>query len=273
MHNLRSLVVHMDSSTQAMNRLATARQWAAGFGAQVTALYAVTPWLLKYPVATDMTGQIAAQLSEWDQERLSNTRSRVEAAIQGDPSARWAELGGQTPYDFARVGLCADLLVLGQRNAQDPAADDVPADFSAHAIVHSGTPALIVPTNEAPATLPRTIVLAWNNTRESARALKASLPLLGAATRIHVVCWRDEDEAGLSALMDYLQRHGLSCDVHLNAAPAPDLGMALLDFAIGKQADLIVMGCYGHSRAREWVFGGVTQFMLASTSIPTLMAH
>lgn len=273
MNSFRNILLHVDSSSQFMNRLAVARLYAARFGAEVTGLYAVTPWLLQYPAAIDGSGEIFAQLSAFDEERRTATRNDFLDATLGDSTVRWAQLRSQSPYDFALEALCSDLVVLGQRNDNDPARDDVPTDFAAHTLFKSGKPTLVVPVDQQTISFPSVVVVAWNNTRESARALCAALPILRHATLAHIVCWRQDEESGLSALAHHLGLHGVRFDLHVERETEGDIGADLLDFARRKRADLLIMGCYGHSRAREWVFGGVTKRVLKSTTLPVLMCH
>lgn len=272
---IRHILMHVDSSERVLNQLALCRSLSARFGAKVTAMYAVTPWLLRYPVYAEGLGAVAAQLSEWDVERLKTTEARITAAIAADKSIQWSKLESDSPFDFAKEAVYADLLVLGQRDPDDPAKDDVPSDFAPHAIVHSGRPALVLPPGEGDVNPPKIILVAWNGSRESAAALTAALPFLYGAKEVHVAhCSSDAaDEGGFSKLTYYLRLHGVEPLFHSLPSAGRDSGVALLDQAREVKADLLVMGCYGHSRAREWVLGGTTRTVLANATLPVLMAH
>jgi nucleotide-binding universal stress UspA family protein len=275
MNPIRHILMHVDSSDQVLNRLATCRALADRCGAKVTALYAVTPWLLLYPVSMDVGGSVAAQLSEWDADRLAATHERVSRAIEGDAAIRWAQLDSETPFDFSREALYADLMVLGRRPKDGPGKDDVPADFLSHVLFHSGKPALVLPPDVVVAQPPKTVLIAWKGTRESAAALTAAMPFIKEAKSVHVVLGRVgvQDDDGLDALDFHLRTHGISATFHSEPAGGTDAGPLLLDKAHALNADLLVMGCYGHSRAREWVLGGTTRTVLAHATLPVLMAH
>ncbi len=122
----------------------------------------------------------------------------------------------------------------------------------------------------------QTVVIAWKATREAARAVTAAVPLLQRAQRVHIVKWDDGQEAIEGARLDlagYLKLRGVEATWH-REGPEPDaLGEHLLSRAFDLEADLLVMGCYGHNRAREWVLGGTSRTVLESMTLPVLMAH
>ncbi len=275
MSSYRHILMHADSSVQAVNRVGVCRALAARFGAEVTVLYAVTPWLLRYPAALDASGAIATQLSQWDQERLTETHERILNAASGDSAVRWARLDEDSPLEFAKEALYADLLVLGQRLKDDPSREDVPPGFLSHVILRSGKPVLVLPPHQSDLPQPRVVLIGWNGTRESASALTASMPWLKEAQAVHVVCEQrpGQGDGEVQALDRLLRLHGLEATFHTPPPDERDAGQLLLDQARQLGADLLVMGCYGHSRAREWVLGGATRTVLEEATLPVLMVH
>jgi nucleotide-binding universal stress UspA family protein len=218
---------------------------------------------------------VATQLSQWDEERRQAAHDRVTKAIAGNDAIRWAQLEDQSPFDFAKEALYADLMVLGRRDQAGPGKDDVPADFLAHAILHSGKPALVLPGDVSFTQAPKVVLVAWNGSRESAHALTAAMPFIQEAEAVHVLHVQTgaRDEAGLDALAFQLRAHGIEASFRSVLGSGEDAGALLLDMARDLKADLIVMGCYGHSRAREWVLGGATRTVLSKAALPVLMAH
>jgi nucleotide-binding universal stress UspA family protein len=191
-------------------------------------------------------------------------------AGQQSPTARWLRQTGDEAYWVREYGRAADLLVVGH-----PADDQgVSIDTIEAALVGTGRPVLIVPA--APlASLPETIVIAWKAAPEAARAVTAAMPLLSRSKRILIVTVAEEpglsDEEG-ARLMTALGWHGLNASTrHLR----PDrLGAAdTLLAAAAEEGALVVMGAYGHSRLREWVFGGFTEHVLRRAAVPVLMMH
>ncbi|HXD42816.1 MAG TPA: universal stress protein [Ramlibacter sp.] len=276
---LTQLLVHLDATAHASRRLAVARAIAHGQGAALTALYAVTPALVEIPFAPDAGPNVAQVLCELDDERRANVRAGFDRANLEGLHAAWAEVRDYPVMPaFARQALYADLLVLGQHDGSDPAATGVPADFVESVLAESGKPALVLPYTQASASLGEIVVVAWKPTREAARAISAAVPLLQRAQRVHVVSWsRDEADViegnGLD-LDGYLKLRGIEPVWHREGGGEPDrLGDLLLSRAADLDADLLVMGCYGHSRAREWVLGGTSRTILQSMTLPVLMAH
>jgi nucleotide-binding universal stress UspA family protein len=127
-----------------------------------------------------------------------------------------------------------------------------------------------------PPVIGETAVIAWKPTREAALAISAAMPLLQRARRVHVLVWGREDagEGGhLLSLDGYLKLHGVDAVWHRHGAEPQALGELLLSRVCDLEADLLVMGCYGHSRAREWVLGGTSRTVLRSMTVPVLMVH
>jgi nucleotide-binding universal stress UspA family protein len=119
------------------------------------------------------------------------------------------------------------------------------------------------------------VLVAWRATRESAHALSTALPLLQSAKEVHLVAAADPDDPvpPMSALRTFLRMHGIE-RMHEHHAPHDrHAGEALLALAARVDAGLLVMGAYGHSRARELVLGGATRTVLASATVPVWMAH
>ncbi|MEO8021651.1 universal stress protein [Polaromonas sp.] len=276
--SLKQLLVHLDATPQAAQRLEAACRIGQVHGAAVTALYAVTPSFVALPFAPEIGSGVAASLHELDEELHTRARAAFDKALAAPGmKAAWAEVDNDPVMGvFAQQALYADLLVLGQATPAGERADGVPADFVESVLVSSGKPALVLPYIGAPSIIGETVVVAWKPTREAARAVSAALPLLQRAAQVHILSWSDGDEAvggeGLS-LGGYLALHGVKAIWHRETQVPDLLGELLLSRAFDLEADLLVMGCYGHSRAREWVLGGTSRTVLRSMTLPVLMAH
>ena len=141
-------------------------------------------------------------------------------------------------------------------------------------MVSAQCPVLIVPDalDHLDATGP--VVLAWNASAESARALRQSLPVLKAASMVHIVTV-GEDSADMpqTAASAYLSRHGVVSELLVEPAAGRKAHDVIAQVAHERGANLIVMGAYGRSRLRETLLGGVTRTLLARSGIALLMAH
>lgn len=180
----------------------------------------------------------------------------------------------------------ADLTVLSQPAPDDDSAAELPAEV----VLQAGGPVLVLPWSTPPAApvlpAPRHALLAWDASREAARALQSALPLLGKSGQVSVATF-DTHAASQVSLdarradpLPWLARHGVSAQQLTRAVEAPRLaqrrhpvGEALLSLVGESGADLLVMGAYAHSRVRELLLGGVTHTIFKSMTVPVLMAH
>ncbi len=276
---MRSLLVHLDASAACAVRLHIARQLAERHDASVTAVFAVVPGSSGLPSSFS-----AAAIAQAVQTIDIDGRHRARAALEkttsmGGPPVAWVESAAEAPLRaLARHGLFADLLVLGKRDPSGPHAEQLPADFAESVVIESGKPALVVPDGARADDIGRSIVIAWKPSRESARAVTAALPLLRNAHTVHVLMWQNKNDAATPAqhlgwLSTFLQTHGVAAQTHaLGSAPAR-IGAAILAQTQQLGGDLLVMGCYGHSRARELMLGGASRSVLNTMPLPVLMAH
>ena len=142
-----------------------------------------------------------------------------------------------------------------------------------------GRPVLIVPAGIASGAFGTRVLLAWDGGREAARAMFDALPLLRSAARVRVIWVAPATDPylpyglQLTDVLAMLARHGVEVEERTELHPRGSVGAALLDEAERFGADLLVMGCYGHSRLREFVLGGATRHVLEQASISVLMSH
>jgi nucleotide-binding universal stress UspA family protein len=276
--SIAQVLVHIDPSPGAALRLEVARTLAQQQGAALTALYAATPAFVDAPFAPGVGPEIAVAMRQLDDTYLARARDVFDDNQKSaQVRATWAEIRDDPVVAvFAQQALYADLLVLGQHYPTEQHGSYVPTDFAQSVMIASGKPTLMVPGIGAPAQIGQTVVIAWKPTREAARAVAAALPLLQGAQAVHVVSWDSlEEPVGGQPLnlSGYLNLHGIQTTWHHQGAETKDMGELLLSRAFDVQADLLVMGCYGHSRAREWVLGGVSRTILSAMTLPVLMSH
>lgn len=276
MNALGTILVHVDAGPHNVARLVAARELAARLDASVTALYAVMPSFIEVPFALEAAGPALDTLKALDDERLR----RAEEAVAGvratpGPAVHWAVAEGSAPLlGFLQQAWYADLLVLGQREPQ-PHASGTPADFVESVVIGSGRPALVLPHVGLPATIGSHVLLAWKEGPAAVHALAGAMPLLQRAARVTVVEWVPADAVapGPLDIRAHLARHGVKAELQRYGETPATTGELILSLAADLAADLVVMGCYGHSRAREWALGGATRTMLSSMTVPVLMAH
>jgi len=186
-------------------------------------------------------------------------------------STEWiGEVGLDTAW-IAEHGRTADLIVAGRgRQGSGSAMDVLEA-----ALMDSGRPVLVAP-RAVPASVGRTVCIAWKATREAAGAVSAAQPFIAQAERV-VILTIDEDNDGDDGSPKRLQRalrwHNPNVTMHRLVRERGSPAETLLQAAGRAEADLLVMGGYGHTRVREAMFGGFTRHVLERADLPVLMAH
>lgn len=267
----RSLVV-LDASPRSAVRLDLAKALARVHEGEVSVLYGVLPTLLAMPWAAGegMAGAASA-MAEIDEELRRRARAVFQAAGHAD-RLRWLD-GGHSPYwTLLQQSFTHDLLVLGQSDPDDARTGALPSDLVPAAITDSGRPTLVVPAAGDFDSTDGPVLVAWKPTREASRAVAAALPWLQRSPELHLAT-NGETAAALPALERWLQWQGVRGTVHRHRLPDGEVGDRLLSLATDVDAALLVMGCYGHSRAREWVLGGATRTVLRTMTLPVLMVH
>ncbi len=198
-----------------------------------------------------------------------------QASAAGLNSMEWRS-GTDDPVDaMALHSRYADLVVIGQADSSD--ASQAPLDLPERLVLAAGRPILMLPSAGSFATIGKRVLVAWNPSREAARAVTDAIPLLQQADTVHIVAVNPKaGDYGAVPGADiglYLARHGVRVEVNADHGAEIDVGNELLSRAADLDVDLIVMGGYGHSRLRELMLGGATRTILESMTVPVLMSH
>ncbi|MGZ8256030.1 MAG: universal stress protein [Burkholderiaceae bacterium] len=272
---IRSILMHADATTPWVQQLGFAAAVAGMFEADLTTLYAAESVWAEHPLAMVESPEANAILRGVEERRLRRARADYDlaaAAIGG--RLHWEEAGKRSPERaVTRRALTADLMILGQRPPVSAKEGGAGRHFVESVVMDSGRPAVVVPYISATAKAD-VVLVAWKDTRESARALTAAIPFLLRARRVHVATWSEPgSDAPEVDVLGYLRLHGIEATVQAHGAAPSQVGEAMLSLAADLSTDLLVMGCYGHSRARERVLGGATRSILETMTLPVLMAH
>jgi nucleotide-binding universal stress UspA family protein len=212
-------------------------------------------------------------------ERARKVADAFEAQVRElGPSSFESRIDEADPGPSLITNSCmADLVVIGQSDHHAP-NPTVPWGFPPLVLMGSGRPTLVVPRSGRFESVGDYVLVAWDGSREATRAATDALPLLQLARRVELVWFQ---EAGvrkayaalrMADFIVWLQRHGVNA-APLQVAGDGHIGKALIEQAVSRRADLIVMGAYGHSRLTELALGGVTRTMLEDMSVPVLMSH
>jgi nucleotide-binding universal stress UspA family protein len=274
-----SILVHLDSNRHAASRLALASQLAHSHECPLIGLmggYIPDPaWFYlmdnapRYIEADRQRRQLAR---ECIREQFDEATKHLSAGVE------WRSAEHDVLSTVLRESREAALVVAGQYDANDEESP-VAAQILEALLLESGRPVLVVPCEgQFPATGAR-VMLAWNGSREATRALHDALPMIGGA-KARVLCAQTAakearpDATPVAHAVRVLERHGVTVEVeHGPGGSDLTIGELLLSRAADFDADLIVMGAYGHGRMRELVLGGVTRTLLASMTVPVFFSH
>jgi len=187
-------------------------------------------------------------------------------------SAGWCEEAGESLPLLMRRARHRDLVVVGRQRRPN----HLPQDFLERLLLQTGRPTLIAPPL-APRTLTGTTMVCWKECVEAAHAVTAATPLLRRAERIVIVSVSENGGAGeLAAVSDVARQmawHGIRAETRCIAANGRSTAKMLSSAARDCQADLVVMGGYGHNRMREIIFGGCTDAFLRAADSAVLLVH
>lgn len=212
-------------------------------------------------------------------EKAHHIEARFREQLRrNDAQGDWEVATGQAADDIAHRSRTADVLVLGQADPDHPRPPRG-RHLIEDALVKSGRPLLLVPFAGQFGTIGTNVLIGWNGTREAARAAHDALVLIEPTATITVLTVKrgrsaDADAVPGADMAEHLARHGHNVSAARTVADASiSDGDALLAYASDISADLLVIGGYGHSRARELILGGVSRELLDHMTLPVLMSH
>lgn len=280
--HVKTVLAYLPSEELAEPVLQGAIALAKAHGAHIVGLHLEASYYPAYgEVAIAMPPDVIEQMRKPLRERAQKLEESFKARMADENiSSEWRS--GSTEYSslpgrIVDEAVSADMVLCPQ--VEPESVDVTTLDLPERLILEGGRPVLVLPPETAVQIPPRRVLIAWNNSPQAARAVFDSLDLMKDAEAITVLSLAgDADERRAAEehagkLAANLGRHGLHAKVDAvdigNRSASEYLRARLEDDG----ADLMVMGCYGHSRFRELVFGGVTRDMLGGIKTPTVMSH
>jgi nucleotide-binding universal stress UspA family protein len=274
---IKDVMVRLDGTAADEVRLTVANDIADHFQSHVIGLFLnVLPVVI---AAEDGIGATrVAELLQKAREAGDTMEARLTqrlAVLQKPMELRRFDILNDAAGDVAaREARAADTFVALRPNG----APQEPEHLIESVLFGSGRHILLVPNRKRTKVVFDRILVAWNGTRESARALAEALPYLRKTQQATVVVVDDEPPAEAQAMLgkdavNHLNHHGIKVALHRARLRDHDVGATLIAEARRLKADLIVMGGYGHSRLREWLLGGATYELLHKAPVPLLIAH
>jgi len=281
---IKTILAVLNNEAQAANLSKSAIGVAKRFEAHLVGLHVVPSAFVYSTVPMEATGE----LIEAQRQAFEATAGRIERAFKTAAEGssvpfEWRKVEAQfdVPANIAmRFGRIADLVIVGQPESAVNMIDGIA--MTEEILLGLGRPVLVVPNGPALASIGKRILLAWNGSKESARATFDALPFLQAADSVRILSaqppkrrWggAQEEVVPATGLATVLERHGVRCALAKVTASKPEVGHELLAQAKANDCDMIVMGGYGHWRINEIVFGGATLAVLDQAGLPVLMSH
>jgi nucleotide-binding universal stress UspA family protein len=279
--NYRSLLVYLDNSPACETRTRLALQLARErdchlVGLAPTGLIELPPTQAAEAAMAESAGLAWDVLRDLAENASQAFRDRCQAAglksfeVVLDESAQCSSV-----LEHAH---CSDLTLVSQAVPGEPGYRRE-QEMVEEIVLYSPRPTLVVPHGGRFAHVGQRVLVAWDDSREAARAVADALPLLVQAEQVEVVQWNEPGQAvssktqpRLEAFRRWLMWHGVAANVQVETT-AIDIASAIRSRASDGRADLVVMGAYGHARWAERVMGGATRGLLASMSVPLLMSH
>jgi nucleotide-binding universal stress UspA family protein len=277
----RSLLVQLGTDEGAPERMRVAVELARDQQAHLVGLAATGR--LDLPVAVDAATMAAGFIdAAWEAMRAQAaeaTRAFTAACAQaGLHSVETVVAEEDMATSFVRHAHCSDLVLLGQVNHAGP-GHRLASQVLEWILMGSARPVLVVPYAGRQKAVAQRPMVAWDDSREAARAVADALPLLRRAECVHVLAWREQTHeemvplaARLRSLQQWLAWHGVRAETSVEVTTI-DIADAMLSRAADLDADLLVMGAYGHRRLAERLMGGATRGLLESMTLPVLMSH
>ena len=280
----KTLLVYLDDTAQTDDRVRLAATLAKAHDAHLagTAITGI-PHNMAATWAKGIGGDKVATYLGTLHRSVARTVHDFESVVQ---ETGLNSFEGQMIEDIEEDGLTrwaryADLVIVSQYNPQDPVSSRVP-HLAEYVAISSGAPVLVLPYAGQFKTLGQHVLIAWNGSAQAVRAVRGALPMLQRAAEVDVAIFSASSDAESdlafteSRITAFLAKH----DVKANVIRRPrddesniDIGDLLLSMTADVDADLLVMGCYGHTRLKEILLGGATRTILRSMTLPVLMAH
>ena len=211
----------------------------------------------------------AEEAEAWVKERLSAEDIRWSTALLVVQTTTLTHV-------ISHRARFADLVLLEQPYGAGTTTEDV-AVLEA-ALFEAAVPVLVTPRGKSLDRIPDRPMIAWNESAEALRATRLGVPLLASAASVNIAIidppshGPERSDPG-GQLSQMISRHGARVEVSVLAKSMPKVSDVLNRHVKDWNADLVLMGAYGHSRFREAILGGATRNMLEQSEVPVLMAH
>jgi len=270
---MKSILVHVHDDSGLEARLQSSLDLTRAFNGHLTC-HANVPFNSYAAINPFGSPYVITGLFEAMQEYETKLQHRVEAQLEKeDVSWSYVSTTGFDDSELVNQSALNDLIVMSHSTDTQKASGSI--SLVGRIVTSSHTPVLLIPDNHIGFDTQGAAIVAWNGSFEAGNALRAAVPMLRRAKSVTIVTVDDEPAQLFPATLasEYLSRHGITSELLNCVERHAEVEEILLNTASRLSAQYLVMGAFGHSRAREFWFGGVTRTMLCNATIPLLMTH
>ncbi|MBV6488123.1 MAG: universal stress protein [Pseudorhodoplanes sp.] len=271
---LLNLSVDSDKDPAADYALSVADAFEAHVSAVAYAYEQIIPGPVIGTIATDVIAADRAACMKAAQNAIAKFENAAKLAGRSFDTRICQATPSEAMRDFAFAARRADLTILGQPEPDEKVGPDLILEA---ALFQSGRPMLTVPYIQRGGLKLNRAICCWDGSATAARAIGDAVPLLKKAKSIDLIVVATSkiapDDVAGADMGHHLARHGLNVTVKQLSSSNIEVADVILSYAADFEADLIVMGGYGHSRLREFILGGTTRDIIRTMTIPVLMSH
>jgi nucleotide-binding universal stress UspA family protein len=264
---IKDIILHLERDPSRDIVRDFAGSMAETFAAHLTAVI--------FKFATNIPADAIADLFSESAAEARGAIDRFDLAMKRNDLSVESRLILGTAKTFSEMARCSDLSIIMQSDDDNGVNNTVLIEA---ALFESGRPLIVVPSTQKDGLKLDRVVCCWDGSRTAARAINDALPLLKKASAVEIFIVENEKTANEQVLRGtqigrHLARHDIKVEVKTTPAADSDVAHAILSHVADGATDLLVMGGYGHSRLREFVFGGATRGILSAMTVPVFLSH
>ena len=276
--SLKDIIVHVDDTPSSKARINISAQLASEHDAHLVGLYVIPAGYLQSMYPHELPEAVLDVERKRQQENAEAAEQLfLETTKLNAGTSEWRCEKGSALEAIQQHARYSDLVVVGQSDPERKKSnfEELPENL----ILSASAPVLVIPNETKFNSIGHRALVAWDGSVQATRAIQQALPLLEKSERVTVFAVNPKQtknghgEIPCADMCLHLARHGIKADAQAITANDVDVSELLETRAMREEADLLVMGAYGHSRFRELMLGGVTAHMLNHATRPVLMAH
>ena len=273
----KTILVCLNEIARLPQLISVVRDLGVRFNAHISGLY-VVPAIQVYPAdGFGGTANIFDGTRVFFQDHLPKVKEAFETAMKMDKISFETHVVDSVHSSIAgeMIDNCRNFDLVIISNTDRVGTGEVESDFVETFVLAAGRPVLVLPYKGEVKLKTDQIMVGWNDSRESSRAVFDALPFLQKSklTRLVTVDVPPGGTLPAAAIAETLDRHNVKTEITDVVSDGTSVGETLLRAANDHGADLLVVGAYGHSRFTEMVFGGATRHIVRNLDRPVLMSH